>query len=67
MRNKVVPHEEHLPFRAWRPFPNFTSFGETISLLFLSFTQYAFIAVIRSPSMISSAKPDLLDNHDSMI
>ena len=41
--NRVVPQVAHLPFRAWRLFPNFTSFGLSISLLFLSFTQYAFI------------------------
>jgi hypothetical protein len=37
--------------------PNFTSFGESMSLLFLSFTQYAFIVIDCPPKMISWGEP----------
>jgi hypothetical protein len=41
--NRVVPHEAHLPLRAWRPFLKVTVFGEAISLVFFSFTQKALV------------------------
>jgi hypothetical protein len=40
---RVVPHEAHLPLRAWRPFFRVTVFGDEITLVFLSLTQNAFV------------------------
>ncbi len=44
--NRVVPHEAHLPFMAWRPFLKVTVFGEAISLDLLSFTQKARVMIL---------------------
>jgi hypothetical protein len=40
---RVVPHEAHLPLMAWRPFLRVTVLGDEIALVFLSFTQNAFV------------------------
>ena len=46
--NKVVPHLEHLPRMAWRPFLKVTCLGDTISRFFFSFTQKAVVIVIQT-------------------
>ncbi|MDG7015898.1 MAG: hypothetical protein JRM82_00815, partial [Nitrososphaerota archaeon] len=47
--NRVVPHEAHLPLRAWRPFLKVTVLAATISLDFFSFTQKALVMNKQAP------------------
>ena len=43
IRNTPVPHSEHLPLVALRPFLSVVGVGSTISRFVLHFTQYAVV------------------------
>lgn len=45
--NRVVPHWEHLPWIALRPFLKVTVLVAVISLFLLSFTQKALVIALR--------------------